>query len=419
MTKIKIPRTRGARSSQIRRPAAKNPRCFFLLLRGLRAIQGGMNQQLRELKTYPMLRLDELKKTAIAAGLTIYDFGTGDPREPTPGFIREACQAGLAEVSQYPKIIGLPEMRRAAAGYVEQRFGQTLDPDTEILPTQGSKEAIFHLPMVVVDPASSRRRVVYGEPAYPVFEIGALFASAEAHPVVLNPGNSYLMDPATVGADVLRGTALVFLNYPHNPTGQLMPEESIRAWVSARDEYGFVLVSDECYADLYYDEPPRSLLEFGREGCLAVHSLSKRSGMTGYRSGFVAGDAELIQWYARFRAGMGLAPTDMVQEAAIAAWSDADHVVERRDLFRAKRQVFLDLFTELGLSVYPGSSTLFLWVEVASGMTDYAYVEHLLKKGILCSPGSFFGEGQEAFFRLALVPNLEQCKKAAALWPRD
>ena len=378
-----------------------------------------MNQQLRELKPYPMLRLDELKKEALDAGLTIYDFGTGDPREPTPGFIREACQAGLAEVSQYPKINGLPEMRRAAAGYLEHRFGQSLDPDSEILPTQGSKEAIFHLPMVVVDPDSSRRRVVYGEPAYPVFEIGALFASAQTHPVALNAGNSYLMDPESIGAEVLRETALVFLNYPHNPTGQLMPEDAFRAWVSARDEYGFVLVSDECYADLYYEEPPRSLLEFGREGCLAVHSLSKRSGMTGYRSGFVAGDPELIQWYAKFRAGMGLAPTDMVQEAAVVAWSETEHVAERRDLFKAKRQVLLDLFAELDLTVYPGSSTLFLWVEVPSGKTDHGYVEQLLKDGILCSPGSFFGEGQEAFFRLALVPTLEQCKKAAALWPRN
>jgi len=383
----------------------------------------GMNQRIRDLATYPMVKLDELKAAAIDEGLTIYDFGTGDPREPTPAFIREACQQGLADISQYPKVTGLPAMRQAAADYLARRFDVTVDPDTELLPTQGSKEAIFHLPLVFVDhPAEGlpeRSLVVYGEPAYPVFEIGALFAQAEPHPVALHPGNSYLLDPDAVGDAVLAQAAIVYLNYPHNPTGQLMPAELFERWVAARDQHGFLLVSDECYVDLYFEsERPRSLLEFGREGCLVMHSLSKRSGMTGYRSGFVAGDAQLVASYRRFRAGMGLAPTDMVQAAAIAAWQDSDHVEERRLLFKSKRQVFLDLFGELGLDVYPGSSTLFLWVRVPEGKTDTGYAEELLGVGILCSPGSFFGDGQEGFFRLALVPSLQQCEAAAAIWPR-
>lgn len=382
-----------------------------------------MNQQLRDLATYPMVKLDELKAQAIRKGLTIYDFGTGDPREPTPAFIREACQQGLAEISQYPKVVGLPEMRQAAAAYLARRFDVTVDPDSELLPTQGSKEAIFHLPMVFVEhPAQGepeRSLVVYGEPAYPVFEIGALFAQAEAYPVPLNVDNSYLLDPDAIGAEVLARTAIVYLNYPHNPTGQLMPEHLFERWVAARDQHGFLLVSDECYVDLYYEsERPRSLLEFGREGCLVMHSLSKRSGMTGYRSGYVAGDARLIAMYRRFRAGMGLAPTEMVQAAAIVAWQDSEHVEERRLLFKQKRQVFLDLFADLGLQVYPSSSTLFLWVGVPAGKTDTGYVEELLGSGILCSPGSFFGDGQEEFFRLALVPSVEQCEAAAAIWPR-
>ncbi len=398
--------------------AAKNPGSFFLLLPMRRGIPDPMNQRLRELETYPMVRLDQLKEAAIAKGLTVYDFGTGDPREPTPAFIRQACQAGLAAVSQYPKVAGRPAMRQAAAGYLKRRFGLELDPDTEILPTQGSKEAIFHLPMVFADHSGARDLVVYGEPAYPVFEIGTLFADCAEHLVRLDPANSYLLDPDQVGADVLGRTAVVFLNYPHNPTGQLMPAALFQKWVAARAEHGFVLVSDECYVDLYFAEAPRSLLEFGREGCLVMHSLSKRSGMTGYRSGFVAGDAELVAFYRRFRAGMGLAPTDMVQHAATVAWQDSDHVEERRQLFMAKRRVFLDLFDELGLAVYPGTSTLFLWVHVPPGKTDTGYVEELLASGILCAPGSFFGDGQEGFFRLALVPSLEHCKAAAALWPR-
>ncbi len=376
-----------------------------------------MNSQLRQLQTYPMLRLEQLKAELRAKGQKVYDFGTGDPIEPTPAFIREACRDGLAEVSQYPKVVGLPEMRQAAAGYMQQRFGLELDADTEILPSQGSKEAIFHLPMVMVDVPSQKDLVIYGEPAYPVFEIGALFAGAKLHAMQLNAGNQYMMDPADLPADVLSRTALVFLNYPHNPTGQLLTPELFQAWVNAQREHGFVLVSDECYVDLYYAEPPRSLLEFGRKGCLAVHSLSKRSGMTGYRSGFLAGDAELLAHYRRFRAGMGVAPTDMVQAAAAVAWADSAHVAERRQLFKAKRQVFLDLFGQRGMEVYPGSSTLFLWIKVPKGSSDVAYAETCLQAGIVASPGSFFGPGQEEFFRLALVPSLLECKEAAELWP--
>ncbi len=212
-----------------------------------------MNRRLRDLKTYPMVRLDQFKAEAVARGLTIYDFGTGDPREPTPAFVREACKAGLAEVSQYPKVTGLKAMRQAAAGYLQRRFGVAVDPDTEILPTQGSKEAIFHLPMVFLDPQEDRDLVVYGEPAYPVFEIGGLFAEGQLHAVNLNAENSYLLDPDAVGGEVLSRAAVVFLNYPHNPTGQLMPAELFEKWIAARAEYGFVLVSDECYVDLYYE----------------------------------------------------------------------------------------------------------------------------------------------------------------------
>lgn len=379
-----------------------------------------MNPRIKSLETYPMVRLDQLKEQVLARGQRVFDFGTGDPREPTAPFIQEALKAAVPDVSQYPKVAGVAAMREAAAGYLGRRFHLDVDPETEILPTQGSKEGIFHLPMVLVEPGGERNLVVYGEPAYPVFEIGALFAEAETHAVNLNPTNRYLLDPEAIGAGVLERAALVFLNYPHNPTGQLMPPEVFRHWVEARERHGFVLVSDECYVDIYFDEaqPPHSVLEFGKEGCLAVHSLSKRSGMTGYRSGFVAGDPKLIAEYRRYRAGMGLAPTDFVQAAAAAAWADSDHVAERRRLFAAKREVFLELFDELGLTVYPGKATLFLWVSVPRGTTDVAYSEELLESGILVSPGSFFGHGQEQFFRVALVPSLADCTEAALRWPR-
>ena len=378
-----------------------------------------MNQRLRNLQTYPMVRLEERKKELAARGAKIFDFGTGDPREPTPSVIRDAFLRGTPEVSQYPAIAGKPTMRRAAAAYLQRRFGVGIDPDRELLPTQGSKEAVFHLPMTFVEIPSEKDLVVYGVPAYPVFEIGALFAEAWTYEMPLHANNRYLMDPDSLPEQTKRRAAIVFLNYPHNPTGQELSPELFEKWVKARAEYGFILVSDECYVDLWYGErPPRSVLEFGKEGILAVHSLSKRSGMTGYRSGFVAGDAKLIAQYQRFRAGMGVAPTDMVQAAAEVAWQDQAHVEQRRRVFGEKRAVLLEHFQRLGLATYPGTATLFLWVRVPDGKTDQSYAAELLEHGIVVSPGSFFGTGQERFFRIALVPSLEDCQEACRKWPR-
>jgi aspartate/methionine/tyrosine aminotransferase len=236
--------------------------------------------------------------------------------------------------------------------------------------------------------------------------------------------NGYAMDPDLVPEAVLRRAAVVFLNYPHNPTGYCLPDALFRRWVELREEYGFVLVSDECYVDLCYEGPrPRSVLEFGKKGCLAVHSLSKRSGMTGYRSGFVAGDPELIATYRRFRASMGTAPQEFVQAAATVAWTDTGHVEQRLQVFAEKRRILLAMCQERGLKVHGSTAGLYLWVEVPQRDSDVDYAARLREAGILVAPGSFFGPvreggGQERFVRLALVPTADECRAAAAAWPK-
>ena len=382
-----------------------------------------MNERLRKLQTYPMEQLAGWKQQLQARGVTVFDFGTGDPREPTPAILKRAMLDGTADVSQYPATGGTPALRQAIAGYLQRRFAVTVDADREVLATMGSKEALFHLPMTFVQVPSDKDLVLYGEPAYPVYEIGALFAEAWTYAVPLSVHNGYAMDPDALPEAVLRRASVVFLNYPHNPTGFCLSDALFRRWVEVREEYGFVLVSDECYADLHYEGPaPKSLLQFGRKGCLAVHSLSKRSGMTGYRSGFVAGDPELIATYRRFRASMGTAPQEFVQAAATLAWTDQKHVEERVAVFAAKRQVLLELCRARGLRVHGSTAGLYLWIEVPDGTTDVAYAARLREVGIVVAPGSFFagsgGNGQERFVRLALVPTLEECKAAAALWPR-
>ncbi len=376
-----------------------------------------MNERLSRLQIHPTVRLQAHREAVRARGQRMFDFGVGDPLEPTPPFVRQALIDSVPEYSDYPTVAGTEALRQAIARYVGERFGAELDPATEILPTAGSKEALFHLPMVLVNPSAERNLVVFGEPAYEAFRIGACFAGAEEHGIPLSAEGSYLFGPEDVGDEVLAKTAMVFLNYPHNPTGQDMPPELYRSWVEARDEHGFVLVSDECYCDLYLGEPPRSLLEFGRKGCLAAHTLSKRSGMTGYLSGFLAGDPELMAHLRRHRAGMGVTTPIWTQAAATAAWNDDEHVERVRTKLAEKHGVLVDLLEARGLEVYPGNGSLFLWARVPDGETDLSYADRLLESGIIVAPGTLFGKGQDHYIRVALSPSLEECHEVAAIWP--
>jgi acetylornithine aminotransferase len=376
-----------------------------------------MNSRLERLQVHPTLRLEERKAEILARGQRVFDFGTGDPPEPAPEFVRQALIDAVPEISAYPTVDGTPALREAAAHYVRRRFGVELDPARQVLATCGSKEAIFHIPMVLVDSDSKRNLVVWGEPGYAAFEIGACFARAEIHPIPLSAESRYLFTPDDLGDELLARTAIVFLNYPHNPTGQDMPADVFRRWIEARNEHGFVIVSDECYCDLYFGSPPHSLLEFGTEGCIVVHSLSKRSGMTGYQSGFLAGDADLLATLRRHRAGMGVASAVWNQAAATAAWLDEAHVAERRAVFGEKRRVLGELIESRGLRIYPGNASLFLWVEVPSGETDLSFTDRLADAGILVAPGSYFGAGQAGFVRFALVPSAEECRALGEVWP--
>ena len=378
-----------------------------------------MNDRLRKLGSHPMVALEQHRRELQARGVTVFDFGSGDAAEPTPPFVRNALGAALAPVSRSPAVAGRADLRLAIAEYLRRRFAVAVDPEREVLPTLGSQEPLFHLPPVLVQVPSDKDLVLYGEPADPVYEIGALFAEAWTYAVPLRAGDRWGMEPDAVPEAVLRRAAVVFLNSPHDPTGLCVPDAIAKAWVAAREQFGFTLVADESHADLWYGSArPRSLLEFGRCGCLSVQSLGTRSGMTGYCSGFVAGDADVITEYRRCRAAMGTAPQDFVQAASIEAWRDDAHVAERRAAFGKKREVMLALFAQLGLPVAASNASPFLWVGTPSGTGDEAYAERCRARGILVAPGSWIGRGQDRWFRVSLAPSLADCKAAAAAWPR-
>lgn len=374
-----------------------------------------LNPVLAGLPAYPLARMDERRRKLEEKGATLFDFGTGDPREPTDQKIRQALIDGVPEVSRYPSAAGTKDLREAFAGFMRRRHGVGLDPETEVLPAAGSKEAIFHAPLAFLHPTHERRGVAYGTPGYPVYERGTLFAGGEALPVKLRKENGFLLPVEEL--DPTR-TRAVWINYPHNPTGAAAPREYLEEVANFCHEHDILLFSDECYNDVYSGDPPPSVLEVTRERTLAFVSLSKRSGITGYRSAMMAGDPELISALKKLRPSIGAASPGFVQQAATAAWSDDAHVKERNRIFARKRALFEDFFRRAGFKWTPTSASLYLWVEVPEeyGGDDEAYALRLLEKGIIVAPGSSFGPGGEGFFRVALVPKLEECEEAIERW---
>ncbi len=364
---------------------------------------------LSELAAYPFVRLEEARRDLVERGVDVIDFGKGDPNEPTDPMIRQALIDALPERAPYPLAAGLPELRAAATGWCARRFGVELDPDTEVVPTYGSKEAIFSLAQVLVDPHSDKRVVAYGEPAYPVYERGALFAGAEVQTLPLVRANGFLPDLDALDERV----ALVWVNYPHNPTGAVAPLSFYEELAARAVELDFVVASDEAYTELWFDEPPASALQVAdRSRVIVFQTLSKRSSMTGYRSGFVAAPAEAIAALKAYRPTVGTAPQEFVQRASVVAWSDERHVEETRARYAAKRDVLLPAIAAKGWEVVASEATMYLWVAVPDAD---ALVDALLERGVIISPGSFFGPSGEGYVRLALVPTLDECRRAAAM----
>ncbi len=375
-----------------------------------------MNRRIRELKAYPMDRLNRAKEELQRKGVKIYDFGTGDPKEPTDDRIRRALCEAVPEVSQYPTVKGRRDLREAVSNWFKNRFGVEVDPDREVIPTAGSKEAIFHFPLVFVDTDSEKKRVIFGTPAYPVYERGTLFAGGIPYPVELKYEDRFLLRLDRIPKSILEETAIVWINYPHNPTGAVAPISYLEEIYGICRENNIILCSDECYTEIYFKEPPPSLLQIGKEGAVVFHSLSKRSGMTGYRSGFVAGDEKIIQEFLKYRSSFGVASQDFVQQAAKVAWSDEEHVRRRRKIFKKKAEIFDKFFREIGLEFLPVEATFYFWVKLPEGVSGEDYALHLLNYGIVISPGEFFGKGGEGFFRIALVPTVEECREAVEVW---
>jgi acetylornithine aminotransferase len=256
--------------------------------------------------------------------------------------------------------------------------------------------------------------VVVTEPGYPVPARGAAFAGARVETLPLLESNGFLPDLDDV--EDWDRVALFWVNYPNNPTGATAPTSFYERLAEQAREHDFVLCSDEAYSELWFDQPPRSALEIGDRSNVAVfQTLSKRSSMTGYRSGFVVGPTDIVGALKTYRPSTGAAPQEFVQRASVVAWGDEAHVERARDAYRRKRDVILPVLERKGWRVAASSATMYLWVEVADGETSEACAERLLRRGVVVAPGSYLGDSGEGYIRIALVPTLAECERAAAI----
>lgn len=382
------------------------------------------NSWLDLLPKYSLLRNDDRKARLRGAGREIFDFGIGDPQEETPEFIRKALAEHIPKVSQYPLAQGSLDFRMACAHWCKHRLNASIDPATQVISSNGSKEAIFHIPHVLLNSGSARRMVAFPDPGFPVYRNSTLLSGGVPYQYTLDPAKNYVFDPLSIPKDVLPQMAAVWISYPHNPTGALLPRADAQRIYKWAVENDIVLLSDECYVDMYFPntEKPVSLLEVAAENAyrnlLAFFSLSKRSGMTGYRSGFVAGDARLISAFAKYRPNVGVGTPEFVQRAAIAAWGDDRHVAERNQIFANKRRIVETFLLNNGFTVLPSTATFYVWIKAPEGFaTGEEYCEALAAStGIVATPGDALGDSSKQWFRLALVPEAAKIEQCVGLW---
>lgn len=375
-----------------------------------------LNPVLNQMLPYPFLALDEARRRATAAGKTLIDFSVGDPHEATDESIRNALFAAVEERSRYPKSEGLPELKLAIADWCGRRYGVRPDPEREVMPTFGSKEAVFSLPFIALDPRSRRRTVVVTEPGYPVPERAARLAGAEVLQLPLREENQFLPDLDEIPTSKWDEVAILWVNYPNNPTAATAPAAFYEEAAARASRHGFLLASDEAYSEVYFDRPPASALQVRDRSQIAVfNTQSKRSSMTGYRSGFVVGPPELVRGYRLWRPLAGVAVPEFIQRATIAALASEAHVNRMRDVYGAKRELFLEFFAHKGIRVAGSEATFYLWCEVPDGVSSEGFAARLLDHGVVVAPGSFFGPAGDGYFRLALVPTQAECQSAVEI----
>ncbi|MDC2858837.1 succinyldiaminopimelate transaminase [Delftia sp. DT-2] len=389
-----------------------------------------MNPLLSRLQPYPFERLRKLfAGVQPPAGVRPISLGIGEPRHATPPFIEQALSADLGGLAKYPATAGEPALREACAQWARQRYGIALDAAAQLLPVNGSREALFSFTQVVVDASQDGARVICPNPFYQIYEGATLLAGAQPYYAPSDAARNFAVDWDSVPADVWEKTQLIFVCSPGNPTGAVMPLAEWEKLFALSDRHGFVIASDECYSEIYFDgTPPLGGLEaaqrLGRtdyKNLLMFTSLSKRSNVPGLRSGFVAGDAALIKAFLLYRTYHGGAMSPVVQTASMAAWADEAHVEENRRLYREKFNQVTPVLARV-MDVRLPDASFYLWAGIPEslGLDDADFARELYAAtGVTVLPGSYLareangrnpGAGR---VRMALVAETAECLEAA------
>ncbi|MGR8947517.1 MAG: succinyldiaminopimelate transaminase [Gammaproteobacteria bacterium] len=384
-----------------------------------------MNPGFSSLQAYPFERLKVLYASLTPADKQAINLSIGEPKHPTPSFIQQALIDSIAGTGKYPTTRGTPALRETIATWLTKRFGlksDTIDPEQHILPVNGTREALFAIAQCLVDRGNKNANVVMPNPFYQIYEGAALLAGAR--PVFLNTNDGYDFD--SIDSGIWRDCQMIYVCSPGNPSGEVIPQEAYANLLELAQKYDFIIVADECYSELYYaeDKPPLGLLQAAQslgvgnhERCIVMHSLSKRSNAPGLRSGFVAGDANVLEKFFQYRTYHGSAMSLHVQQASIAAWQDEEHVRANRTLYREKFDAVAPILgAKIDLRVPPAG--FYLWPDL--GKDDIKFCRAAFtEQNVQLLPGQFLaravnGENPGANrIRLALVEPLEQCIEGA------
>jgi N-succinyldiaminopimelate aminotransferase len=385
-----------------------------------------MNAHLSKLQPYPFQRLREL-----FSGITpnseykAVNLSIGEPKHDTPALIKETLVNNLGGLASYPTTAGVLELRQAISNWANRRYGIHLNAETEVIPVNGSREALFAFTQAIIDSSKNKPIVISPNPFYQIYEGAAFLAGAEPYFLNTLPENQHAMDFDSVPTDILNRTQLVFICSPGNPSGKVMNIDQWKKVFELSDQYGFVIAADECYSEIYFDEanPPLGALQaaqkLGRDYSRLVvfSSLSKRSNVPGMRSGFVAGDARILEQFLLYRTYHGCAMSPAVQSASIAAWNDEVHVIENRRLYAEKFKLVTPMLKDV-LDVEMPDAAFYLWAR--TNMPDTEAAIRLYRDfNVTVLPGSFLAREAHGvnpgknFIRLALVAGVEECVEAA------
>ncbi|MBI4216553.1 MAG: LL-diaminopimelate aminotransferase [Chloroflexi bacterium] len=378
-------------------------------------------------KLPPYLFVEITKKIAQkrAQGIDVITFAIGDPDLPTPAHVIARLTAAARDPAnhRYPESDGLPELRRAVAGWYQRRFGLAFDPDKEVLPLIGSKEGIGHMALCFIDPGDI---ALVPDPGYPVYSIGTMFAGGESHYLPLREENGFLPDLDAIPAEVARRAKLLWLNYPNNPTAAVADLDFFRRVVAFAKRYGIAVCHDGPYSEVAYDGyKPVSFLqaEGAREVGVEFHSCSKSFNMTGWRIGFVVGNEKMVNALMRVKSNLDSGIPQALQQAAIAALEGPqDCIPEHNAIYQRRRDKVQAALAKLGLKVYPSKASLYVWARVPEGCTSAEFCAQLIEEtAVVVTPGSGYGPSGEGYIRLSLTTpdeRVEEGLSRLAQWRR-